>query len=85
MQTPGPELREQFLKTIKEQIRSNDPPETKSTFERLIVEGHSEGESHRLLAAVLATEVYKVLKEQLPYDNDRYAGNLNKLPTLPWE
>lgn len=85
MQAPSPELQKQFLNTIVEQIRSNDPPETRATCERLLAEGHAEKKIYRMLTAVLATEVYKVLKEQLPYDHVRFVDNLNKLPTLPWE
>lgn len=85
MQEGNPELGKQFVKTIKEQIRINTPPETKATFERLLAEGHTEEDAYRLLACVLSAEVYAVLKEQRPYNNTQYVNNLKKLPTLPWE
>lgn len=85
MQQTRPDLGEHFIETIKEQIRTNTPRETKETFERLISEGYSESEAYRLLACVLSAEVYAVMKEQRPYNNEVYVKNLKRLPTLPWE
>ena len=41
------ELRGQIFEVIKNQIMSNDPPETKLTYDRLIALGYSEFETKR--------------------------------------
>ncbi|HMA87564.1 MAG TPA: hypothetical protein VKP89_02340 [Burkholderiales bacterium] len=70
---------------IENQIRNNDPPETRQTLDRLVGAGHSRAEAKRLIACVLATELFDVMKSEKPYDNARYVANLERLPELPWE
>ncbi len=74
-----------MYEAIENQIRNNDPPETRQTLERLVSSGHSRAEAKRLIACVLATELFDVMKSEKPYDNARYVGNLKRLPELPWE
>ena len=62
------------------QIDSNDPPETKQTFERLISEGFSEKVARELLGTVVIAEVFGVMKDGKPFDIERYVTALNKLP-----
>ncbi len=69
-----------IIKVVDTQIETNDPPETKQTFERLISEGFSETTAKELLGTVVIAEVFGVLKEGKPFDIDRYVTALNKLP-----
>jgi peroxiredoxin family protein len=77
--------REVILKAVENQIRKNDPPETKETLNRLIQSGQSREESLRLIACVLANEMFEVMKSKTHYDNARYVANLARLPNLPWD
>ncbi len=79
------QLRKAILEVINNQIRDNDPPETKQTFVRLQEEGFSEEETLKLIGYVVASEVFTVLKENRPYDHKKYISALNALPKLPWE
>jgi hypothetical protein len=79
------QLRKAILEVINNQIRDNDPPETKQTFVRLQEEGFSEEEALKLIGYVVASEVFTVLKESRSYDKEKYISALNALPKLPWE
>lgn len=71
-----------LLEVVENQLRDNTPPETKQTLDRLIKEGHSEEEAKRLIATVVATEIFGVLKNKRPYDQARYIAALNRLPKV---
>jgi len=79
------QLRKAILEVINNQIRDNDPPETKQTFVKLQEEGFSEEETLKLIGYVVASEVFTVLKESRSYDKEKYISALNALPKLPWE
>jgi hypothetical protein len=76
--------REVILEAVENQIRKNDPPETKETLDRLIHSGQSREEALRLIAGVLANEMFEVMKNKRQYDNARYVANLARLPNPPW-
>ncbi|MHB8844708.1 MAG: DUF1841 family protein [Nitrospirota bacterium] len=79
----NPRLRAAFLEAVEKQLRDNEPPETLRTYERLLREGHSEAEAKDLIGAAIAAETYWILKENQPFNHDRFANTLNRLPELP--
>ncbi len=68
---------------IQNQITTNDPPETKETFGRLIAAGFAEEDAWRLLSAVLAIELATILRERCPFSLDAYVKALKAPPDLP--
>jgi len=68
---------------VRNQIRQNDPPETKQTYDRLIKEGFPKEEVMRQLALVVAAEIYDVMKNKEPFNQERYIKRLNNLPEEP--
>jgi hypothetical protein len=78
-------LRAALFEAIENQLRSNVPPETRETLDRLMSEGHTREEAMKLIGCALTSEIYDVLKTQTPYDNARYVANLKRLPELPWD
>jgi hypothetical protein len=48
------QLRDEILKIIENQLRDNNPPETKQTFNRLLKEGFDKSEALQMLGHVLA-------------------------------
>ena len=74
-----------FLEVIENQIRLNNPPETRQTLERLMKLGISREESMKYIACALVGELFGVLKNESKYDNERYIANLKRLPKLPWD
>jgi hypothetical protein len=84
-EAPNPHLRRAILEVVENQLRDNNPPETKATLQRLIAEGVSHKEATELIACVVSTEIFEVLKSKRPYDNARFVAALHALPRLPWE
>jgi hypothetical protein len=72
------------MEVLDNQLRENNPPETKETYERLLAEGHSVTQTRELIATVIASEIFKVLKQKQPYNQERFVAALKKLPRLPW-
>lgn len=72
-----------LMEVVDNQLRDNDPPETKQTFARLASEGYSEEEARRLIANVVEKEIMAVLKSGRPYDHERFTRALRKLPGGP--
>ena len=83
MEETNPALGKQMLQVVRNQMRANDPPQTKQTYERLLSEGHSKEQVMQLLAAVVASEVYYIMKEKKPFNEARYVKMLDALPELP--
>jgi hypothetical protein len=79
----GQRVGEAIIETIENQLRDNDPPETKKTLERLMLSGESRENAMRYIASALSVEIFEALKNETPYDEGRYLMNLKKLPELP--
>ena len=84
MLPPNPMVQSAIMDVLDNQLRTNDPPETRETFERLRREGIVEGETRRLLACVIAAEIFDVMKTKAPFDRDRFVSRLATLPEMPW-
>ncbi len=76
-------LNKAVLEVVENQIRQSNPPATKETFDRLVREGHDQDEARRLIGCVVASEIFDILKNMEPYDEERYVSALRKLPELP--
>ena len=74
-----------IMEVVENQLRNNDPPETKQTFERLIETGHSQKEAKRLIACVISAEIFDILKKQEAFNHARFVKGLNNLPKMPWD
>ncbi|HSJ97256.1 MAG TPA: hypothetical protein VLC53_09290 [Myxococcota bacterium] len=66
-------VRDAVLDTVLNQIDTNDPPEARETYDRLIEGGASNSQALHLMAAVLRVEMNRMLTESTPFDNQRYA------------
>lgn len=81
----NPYLKSAILEVVENQLQANDPPETKQTFERLISQGYSDKEAKELIGCVVSSEIFDVLNEKQPFNPERFAKALGKLPKLPWD
>jgi len=81
----NPRIKAMILEVVEKQVRDNDPPETGQTYERLIMEGHTDEEAKRLIGSVVAIEVFGILKNKEVFSLSRFIEALNKLPELPIE
>jgi hypothetical protein len=81
----GQRAGEAIIEVVENQLRDNQPPETKETLERLISMGETRENAMRYIASVLSVELFEVLKSKKPYDEKRYIKNLKALPKLPYD
>ncbi len=79
---PNPYLKRHILEVIDNQIRDNNPKETRLTFERLMKEGFTEEKAKELIGTVVSTELFELLKNKEYFNESRYIGRLKKLPDL---
>ena len=73
-------VRNAFLDTVESQIEGGDPPEARSTYDRLLAAGQSRSQALHLMAAALREEMNRMLEESTPFDSRRYASLLEKIP-----
>jgi hypothetical protein len=73
-------VRDAMLDTVLNQINTNDPPEARITYDRLIDGGASNSQALQLMSAVLKVEMNRMLTESTPFDNERYSAALQKIP-----
>ena len=74
-----------ILEVVDNQLKANDPPETRSTLDRLLAEGYSEKAAKELIGCVVTSEIFDVTKNKEEFNLKRYVDALNKLPQLPWD
>ncbi|MBU0485410.1 MAG: hypothetical protein KKB30_12975 [Proteobacteria bacterium] len=82
-QKGNPRIKAMILEVVANQIRENDPPETKRTYNRLIQEGHSDEDARCLIGSVVAIEVFDILKKKEAFNLTDFVQALNNLPELP--
>jgi len=68
---------------INKQIRENDPPETRKTYERLRREGYDDEEVMDMLCSVIDFTLHDLMLEEGSFDLKTYSRLLRKLPELP--
>lgn len=78
-------LRDQIFEIIKNQIKENNPPETKTTYDRLMNTGYDDFQTRQLIGQCLAIELFDIIKFKKSYNNERYLKNLKRLPDEPFE
>jgi hypothetical protein len=77
-------LKNQIFEIVENQIRENNPKETKITYERLIELGYSKIESKQFISQCMAIELLDVLEHKKPFNETRYVNNLKELPKEPF-
>jgi hypothetical protein len=87
MGTPetNPELGKLVLEVVENQIRDNDPPETRRTINRLVAEGYTKGEARRLVSTAVTVELFHIMRDREQFNRDRFVWNLSQLPCEPWD
>jgi hypothetical protein len=70
---------------VDNQLRADDPPDTRTTLNRSIAEGYSEKDAKELIGCVVTSKIFDVMKNKEEFNLKRYVDALDKLPKLPWE
>ena len=76
-------LRATILEVIQNQIDADDPPETARTLQRLIDQGYTEEDSMLYLGRAVSLEIWDTLTNKIPFNEERYIRNLQRLPKEP--
>ena len=72
-------LKKEIIGVVENQIKTNNPPCTKKTYEILLDMEYSKTEAKEKIAAVLIEDMYYILKEEHIYDEAKYEAQLEKL------
>ena len=68
-----------IIQSVEIQIRDNDPPITKTTFERLIKNGRDKAAAQEMIASVIAEEIYLTMKDDRKMNIENFARRLAEL------
>lgn len=85
MEEGNPMLKETFMEVVENQIRDNEPPETRETLERLKSEGISEDDAKLFIGQAVCIEVWDIMRNKEEFDMARFLRNLKALPSEPKE
>ena len=80
----NPELGKAILEVVENQIRDDEPPETRQTIERLTREGYTADEARRLVSTAVTVEILHIIRDREGFNRERYLWNLAHLPREPW-
>lgn len=59
-------LKKLILEVVDNQLRENNPPVTKESYDKLIDAGYSVSEAKEKIGAIVIEEIYDVMKENQP-------------------
>lgn len=79
----NPYLKAALLEVVENQMRDNDPPETRETFDRLISQGISKQDAKIYICQALCVEIWDMMQNRKEFDRERFVRNLKNLPDQP--
>lgn len=77
--TTNPYLKEAILEVVENQLRDNNPPETRQTLERLLAAGYSRRQAVEMIGSAVVEEIWMMLHEGKPFDRGRFRALLEGL------
>lgn len=72
--------KEAILDVVENQLRDNNPPETRETYERLTASGYSDEDTRILIGQVVLHEIFNISKSCKEFNRERFIARLAKLP-----
>ncbi len=75
----NPHLKAAILEVVENQIREDDPPETRQTLERLLAAGYSRKQAIEMIGSALVEEIWAIMHENKPFDRARFSALLEQL------
>ena len=75
----NPRLKAVILEAVEDQIRNNNPPETRQTLERLLAVGYSRQQAIEMIGTALVGEIWAIMHDHKPYDHARFTALLDQL------
>jgi hypothetical protein len=78
----NPYVQAAILEAVENQLRDDDLPEVRLTLERLVDGGLSDREARLYIGMALLFEMNDALQTKTPFNRERYAMNLDRLPRI---
>ena len=75
----NPRLQKLIFEVIENQIRDNNPPETKAAWDRLKAAGYTDLQIRKMIGCVFVEHLYYVMKDKIPMDMEKYKRDLERL------
>ena len=75
----NPRLKKLLLEVVENQLRNNDPPITRITFDRLISDGYTKVEAKERIAAAVIGQIYDMLRDGKSFNLEEYESELNSI------
>jgi hypothetical protein len=75
----NPYLKAAILEVVENQIRHNDPPETRQALERLLGRGYSRKQATEMIGSAVVEEIWAIMHDHKPFDRARFAALLEQL------
>ena len=75
----NPRLKALRLEVVDNQLNDNDPPITRKTMERLKAAGYTEKKAKEMIAAVVVSYIYEIMKDGKDFDVSSYTRDLKRL------
>ncbi len=72
-------LKALILEVVDNQLKDNNPPETKATLDRLIASGDSERQAREKIASVVVNYIYDILHDGKKFNVKKYIRDLKAL------
>ena len=73
------------MDVVDNQLRDDDPPETRQTFNRLISQGISEEDAKIYIGQAVCVEIWDIMRNRKEFNKERFIRNLKRLPEEPIE
>lgn len=80
----NPILHVTIHQTVENQLAAKDPPVVHETLERLMRSGLSRHEAIHAIGSVLSEEIWEILSQERPFDEERYERGLQQLNAREW-
>src|SRR5687768_3547669 len=81
----NPVLQAAIMEIVHNQLRDSTPPEVRVMPDRSLAAGPPPEQAEQLIACVLSSTIFHILKRGQPYSESRYVSALRKPPQWPWD
>ena len=75
----NPKLKRLIMQVIENQLSAENTPYVRDTYGRLLAAGHSDAGIRNLIGCALVGEIYDVMKNNQPFNEEKYRKALEKL------
>lgn len=75
----NPRLKKLLIDVVEKQLRENNPPITRITFDRLLATGNTAAMAKEKIAVAVVGQIYDAMRDGKAFDLEKYTEELNLL------